>query len=64
VSKVDGVTDLLADGVVGETTVYVITEWQQGFPDYTEQFEACLREMIEVAEVGPEDIRAIFYFDS
>lgn len=31
---------------------------------YTERFEACLREMVSVAGVDPENIRAVFYFDS
>lgn len=61
----------LIDSIRGTSTkvdavakVFVQATWKQDFTGYTEEFEACLRELVEVANTEPENIRAVFYFDS
>lgn len=44
--------------------VYVRAQWTVPFDEATKRFEACLAEMVDVAGVAPENIRAVFYFDS
>lgn len=64
-------TSRMFDSLRGTTTeveerarVFVQAQWTQPALDYTSRFEHMLTEMIETAGTTPDNIRAVFYFDS
>lgn len=64
-------TIAMFDAVRGTTTpaetearVFVQAIWKKSAASYFERFEHALAEMVEAAGVEPENVRAVFYFDS
>lgn len=47
-----------------EMMIYTWAEWSVPSTTYTENFEACMAEVLEASGQEPENVRFVFYFDS